>query len=303
MNKTSEYFNANKISLLKKEIKQFARLVALTKEESQREQLISERINRELTLKQLIIKGMKQSFNENGFNLTRQEISEVLDISEEQVRKYIIPFCDYIDTPEGSVDFFSLDVSPQMKLMDMRILKWKKLFIKRESFYDYLRKKLLIPCPYSNFEWYTDEKGTNRTRCIGEGVNKINLTEGIIQAIKSGEIRFKRKANIADVIVEQKREAIFRKSKNEINNALRLYHLGLEPSIDVERHEEEIKYAHDKVSNMKITVYNGEIEQALKLEKNVGQFLRFELMGIDGKTKQEKIIAVLYWISDYFKYK
>ena len=301
MDQSSTYFDKQELIRMRQHLKEYQSMIEKLLDPNERSFFEEAYMKQKEAIETHIFEGMKRAYKEDGYDLTRQEISEILDISEEQVRRYVIPFVPHIKPPEGAGAFFSLEHNPNMPMIEQRINKWKKVFINRQAFFSFLQDKLYLHSPYSKMKWI-GEKEAYRTHYDGKGTKVYALGQAFVEKIVAREIILRRKANIAEVIAEQKKEALFRKTRNEINQALKNYHDGLNDFFDIDRHNKEMIVARKTVDEMKMTVYNAEIEQALNTTKNLGKFYKFELFGWDTKVGEEKRIAVLYWLQEDFVY-
>ncbi|MGL4798043.1 MAG: hypothetical protein ACRCWY_01415, partial [Cellulosilyticaceae bacterium] len=194
--------------------------------------------------RQYILKGMKDAIITEGYTLIVEDIATFLDIDEKQVRANIIPKLEYIRAPEGAADFFDVSYTPHMSFLEMRIKKWKRLFIQKESFEAFLKAYVMMYVPYTNICWH-EKKG--RYEKVGAGEVAIPYPDGIRPT-------FVRKCNIAPIIEARKTEDFIRKTKNDITYARQL---GL---ISSERLQEEMAYLSNCKPHMFVQVHNQEIK-------------------------------------------
>lgn len=190
-----------------------------------------------------IVSGMDRALFKEGYSLLVEDVAKFLDIDEKQVRGNIIPHVDHIMAPEGSADFFNIEDTPQMKFLDMRIKRWKRLFIKADSFQDFLEKHLVIYCPYTKLTWSEEQQ---RLVADGEGETPIPYPRGM-------EAKLVKKSNISSIIRQRKIADLVRKTKNDIT------HARLLDQITAERLKDEMEYLSEASRTLDVTVHTQEV--------------------------------------------
>ena len=241
--------------------------------------------------RQYIIQGMKKALFEKGYSIIVEDIAQFLDIDEKQVRANIVPQLDYITAPEGAAEFFIPEENTQMTFLEMRIKKWKRLFINKDSFENFLERHLVLYCPYTSICW-NDEMG--QYIATGQGETPLPYRKEITPSLI-------RKCNIADIIRNIKIADLVRKTKNDITKARML---GL---ISVERlkEEEEIVANMHKNNAITVQVHNQEIKKYIEktphyrfhLYKNEEDHYKpqYHHGNVDKVTEEYIKPTVLYW--------
>ncbi|MGL4736868.1 MAG: hypothetical protein ACRCW2_05370 [Cellulosilyticaceae bacterium] len=237
MNKSPDFFS--QLETFEKQIK------ALSKDKKVNTEAIE---TLQDSKQQYILKGMEKAIYEEDYTLLVDDLAKFLDIDEKQVRFNIIPYVDYVIAPEGSAAFFSIEANKQMTFLEMRIKKWKRLFISEKSFKAFLTRHLVIYCPYTNIKWCEVQ---NQFISNGEGEKPIAYTEGM-------PLELTRKSRIAALVRSKKHSDLIRKTKNDITHARML---GL---ISAERLKEEMEYLACMRDTVDVPVHNQEIKAYIK---------------------------------------
>lgn len=208
-----------------------------------------------------IIESMKKALTEKDYMLLVDDVAKFLDIDEKQVRFNIIPHVDYIIAPEGSAAFFSIEENKNMTFLEMRIKKWKRIFISQKSLEAFLTRHLVIYCPYTKIRW--DE---NQNQYVAEREEEMPL------AYREGmALQLTRKSRISAIVKEKKTNDLIRKTKNDITHArmlglisaerlkVEMEHLArMKEFIDVPVHNQEIMSYIKKTTNYRLHLYKNE---------------------------------------------
>lgn len=193
---------------------------------------------------QYILEGMQQALIIEKYTLIIEDIANFLDIDEKQVRANILPYLDYVRVPEGAADFFTIENTSTMSFLEMRIKKWKRIFIHQPSFESFLLNHLVMYCPYTNIRW-SDKNGKYIPVSLGETPVPYN---------PNFNATFTRKCNISHVIRARKISDLIRKTKNDITHARML---GL---ISPERLQHELEILSERSYKLDVPVHNQEIK-------------------------------------------
>lgn len=237
MDRSLKFFD--ELNVFEKKIKK------ITQQNYQNTDLLTEAL---LEKSQYIMKKMTQAIHSEGYHLIVEDIARFLDLDEKQVRANIIPYLDYIRVPEGAADFFTIEQQQEMSFLEMRIKKWKRLFIQRESFDSFLERHLVLYCPYTEIQWSEKEM---RHVAIGKGETALPYSHKL-------NVRLVRKCNIASIIRESKINDLIRKTKNDITHAKML---GL---ISSDRLKAEMAYLSECKDTLDVPVHNQEIKNYIE---------------------------------------
>lgn len=221
-----------------------------------------------------LIQTIHHAIYEQGFSLIVDDIAAYLNVDEKYVRLNILPHLNYIVLPSGASEAFTPEKNPSMSFVELRIKKWKKVFIEAASFIEFLESHLFLCVPYSTIT-FDPSKGQ---------YSHVETTEYELPYSKvlHTHLSLTRKCNIAEKVESKKREEFKRKTRNDITHAKQL---GL---IDSERLKKEMLYLVEQCEKIPMPVHNQEIAKYIEKKKHY-RFHLYKNMDIDKRP------TVLYW--------
>ena len=178
-----------------------------------------------------------------------------------------------------------------MSFLEMRIKRWKRLFIHKGSFDKFLETHLMLFVPYTKLKWHEGFK-----KYVSAGGDEYGVPYQTCLKPK-----LVRKCNIAERIEKRKVEEFIRKTKNDIT------HARMQGLISSQRLLEEMEALSLQKDWLTVPVHNQEIKKYI--EKTAGYRLQL-YKDVEDKARplykakkteeDEKRIkpTVLYWFND-----
>lgn len=206
---------------------------------------------------------------QQGYTYTVDDICEILDVEDRFVRNTIVPNVLHVNVPALACEYFKDNLS--YPFWKQRYLKWKKLFINKDCFIDYLRCNLKI---------VTQEKKDGVMQEI-----KQDIDEYLLNDILEGKVNLVRRCNVKDLVVKEKINKFFAKTVKDINRwkAEKIENTADKDEIKkIERRaEKELEELHLlNYKNINIKSYDKEVNDYL----NVHNHVKLELVK-DGNKK------------------
>lgn len=191
---------------------------------------------------------------DEGYTMLIDDIVKLLDLEEAYVRRKILESLDYIILPAGAAEVFTCENMPHLNFMQLRIRRWKKIYICKASFEKFMEKHLFIEAPYQKIR-YDHEKGRYIPIANANGKEKIEYN-AIAYHFSYG-YRFIRKSNYLLYVSQKKTEAFYRKTKSDIICAYE------ENRIDKKRLEQEMALFSEAIRDNAICIeaYQNEVEK------------------------------------------
>lgn len=151
----------------------------------------------EAELEAQLIEAAKQSMHtalsKDLYNLTIDDVKDVLDCDDRFVADYILPHVDYIDVPKYSGHYFNNNF--EFSCVDQIRLIWKKVFINKNSFIDYLLANASL-----KYVYYTVNADSKRVKCIAQE----SLDMFTLNTLLAEKTLFRRRCNLGHVIMNVK---------------------------------------------------------------------------------------------------
>lgn len=169
-----------------------------------------------LTLKKARYEKMIHVFDfafRHGYTLTIDDIEQQLDVSNKYIRTTLLRNLDYFTAIKGASDVFNRQnsVSKNLSYIQRRLLKWKKIFIQRDSLAAYYENNLFIEIPFTPLTW--DETKTVYT---ANPIETYRLPFKL--AAYDNKYRFYRKSSLKGIIQNLKLKEFKRKTEDDLMN-------------------------------------------------------------------------------------
>lgn len=226
---------------------------------------------------------VKEALKE-GYTLLIDDIVRQLDLEEAYIRKTILEQLEYIILPSGGAEAFTVQEMPIFNFMELRIRRWKKVYIQKASFEKFMKDHLFIQAPYQNI-YYDKEMGRYRPEKNKCGKEEI-LWHDLPYTLSLSQ-RFIRKSTYVAYATKKKTEAFYRKTKGDIIVA---YEEGL---IDSERLKTEMATLAlaIKENTYNLQAYQNEAEKLAQSERRIKIKL---CVNLQDKNKGKKNDIILY---------
>ena len=154
-----------------------------------------EKFNNENEDKLLIDKAihcMIEAFAIHEYTLTIEHICKVLNLEERHAKNTILPCLDYILAPTHAGQYFTSDACMDMPFWERRMLKWKKLFINKDSFKKFIQDHVTMTIVHIQEK---EEK---------QDMTPIPISESLADALINKKVNAYRRCNLKDIILKQK---------------------------------------------------------------------------------------------------
>lgn len=174
----------------------------------------------------------------DNYTLTIEHICKVLNLEERQTKNSILPCLDYILAPNYAGKFFSTSYSQDLPFWERRLMKWKKLFINRDSFKRFILDNMRMEI--KSTETLISEAGeeTLKTTVISQPI-----TESLAEGLVSKQVKAYRKCNLKDFVLEQKLTNFIEKTIKDIRYWQGQQSIGSKPEAEI-RADNEIALLH-----------------------------------------------------------
>lgn len=243
----------------------------------------------EAILTPIIKSCMDRLLMKDGYTLILDDICVMLDVEDRYVRNIILPHLDYVIAPAFSGNYFINNMD--FPIWKQRYLKWKKIFINKDSFIKYL-------CSYVYITYYDISEIDDNGQIIYKE-NKALLDSFLAEGLLNGEVEIIRKCNIKDIVIKEKFSSFIEKAKKDIvrweeKEILNILSENLNDEELAKRKMriEEEKAALDSLTAAKLNIkaYDKEIKDYLL--KNVNQ--KIELQNPESILNEKNKSSILY---------
>lgn len=194
-------------------------------------------------LLQVVVDEMRRAVEDQGYNLALADACNNLDIDTtyftDKKRNYIKQI-DYVVVPAGAASYFKN--AKQYHFWERRLLKWKKIFVKRDSLIQFLMGNM-----------YVINMG-------GNGEEEVLIDRDMANYILDNKVLYRR-CNIKDLVLKRKRNEFVRKTIVDI----KMYQksmagpFGIPDSIKEEMEEEERLVKALNYKDLALTANNKEV--------------------------------------------
>lgn len=198
---------------------------------------------------------------EDGYTLTIEHVCKVLNLEERHVKNSVLPQLDYILAPNYAGKFFT--TSEDLPFWQRRLLKWKKIFINKDSLTNFLLNNMAVE---TNVGVPSQDEAGEDIVIIAWVSNPatLDLVEGLINR----RITAFRKCSIKEFVLEEKLSRFADKTISDIR-----YWQGQLPSGDKleakKRADEEVALIHKlSADDLDLKAHDKEVNDFIDTHKH-----------------------------------
>lgn len=217
-----------------------------------------------------------------GYTMLIDDVANILDLEEAYIRRTLLDKLEYIILPLGAADVFNVKEMPQFNFMELRIRRWKKIYIRESSFAKFMETYIFIQAPYQKIH-YDETRNTYVATKNEKGKESIYYKE--YPYYNRYNYHFIRKSNYIEIIAKKKTEEFYRKTKGDIIASY------TNEEIDSTRlnHEMELLSAAERNQTFRINAYLNEVEKYAEEQGLIKLKLKLDLESTLSEKKNDVI--------------